>query len=301
MLQTRHDQIVLTIQCWRRASQILARESGAARDQVEPLIRAVRDRLALHDSMPALLSAFDRQGGAWPVGLDRPLHLSDGAAADLVAAAYWMRYQELLSRANHTVAGLTSEPEDGHTARPVHVGPVLGRIELQYTVKLWQRGPLWLRALPPDRRARAERLVGRIYARIADAKSVNDLASRYYADGEWILSLARGALTAIGEPSSSVSLAQDCAFWQRYQELLAAVNASQWRSRDTEARTAAFATWLGNHMADQKTSVAELAQRLGVTEDAIRGWLQGRDRPTPDITSRLAVTLVSPGRQATQG
>ncbi len=301
MLQTRHDQIALTIQCWRRASQALARESGSALDQDEPLVRAIHDHLLIHDSMSSLLLAFERDGGAWPQGITRPPHLLPQRGEELVAAAYWQRYQELLSHASHSITPDESDARNPRDASRPALGPQLGRIELQYTVKLWQRGPLWLRALPPERRARVERIVGRIYSRIANARSVNALASQYYADGEWILALARDTLSATGEPASSASLAQDVAFWQRYQELLTAANAGQWRSRDAEAQTAAFAAWLAQHMSDQKLSVASLAHRLGVTEGAVRGWLQGRDQPPADVTSRLASAIIGGTRPATAG
>ena len=289
MLQTQRDQVVFTMQCWRRAGQWLAKQPASTRDQLEPVVRSLRDQLALHQSMRELLSSFVQSGGAWPREVPRPRILDSREIDSIVAAAYWVRYQELLARTGRTDADEHS-PASEERAEPS--SQPLGRLELQYTVKLWQRGPVWLRDLPPDRRARVERLVGRIYTRIAGAKSLGELASLYYGDGEWMLNVARAVLPGIGEPASTASLAQDAACWQRYQELLSVMNAAQWQTRETEARTSAFASWLAAHMQQRRLSVAALAVRLGIGEDVVRGWLQGRDRPAADVTTLLAMTLV---------
>lgn len=284
MSQVQRDHLAAVIRAWRDGSGLLERSAASAGLEERP-VEILLERLRSHTTMTALAEAYLADAG-WPVELPWPSGVDRGRwQSAVVATAYWRRYQELLTRATEQSSGQASVPAVSSPERPSDaLGPEFGHLELLYTVRLWQRGPLRLRALPPDRRARYEPLVDTVYARLACCDSVRALAARYYGDGDWVLEFARASLLPMGEPISNIGWVQDAACWRRYQELL---DGSPVRQRPS-VRRPEFAIWLANQMARRRISVAELAHRLGTLEAVVWSWLHAADAPGEEHARRLA-------------
>jgi len=288
MSQIRRDRLAAVIHAWKDGARLLERGPAGASPAEQRLVGALLSRLQAYTTMVSLAEAFLDDAG-WPADLPWPAEVDRRTRQGLVvAAAYWCRYLELLARATDRPADPpipTIEPSAPRS--PASLGPEFGHLELLYTVKLWQRGPLRLRALPPDRRSRYEPLVEMVYTRLAGCGSVRALAARYYGDGDWVLQFARDALQPLGEPISNIGWVQDAACWRRYQELL---DASPVRQAPDD-QPPEFAIWLAGQMARRRISVAELAYRLGTPAATVRSWLHAADVPSQEYGRRLAAAF----------
>ncbi len=235
--------------------------------------------------MVALAEAYlaDADGYAPPGALQSGGELSRRRRA-VVAAAYWSRYQELLSHSDRLPDDLTESTREQVGMPSGQPNREIGHGELLYTIKLWQRGPLRLRALPADRRPYYDALVRRLYTRVADCRTPKELAAKYFGDGEYVLQIAREALQPLGEPISSIGWVQDAACWRRYQELLDESPVQ----RPVPVSSSRFALWLAGQMTRRRISVAELAYRLGTVESVVRSWLNATDLPSQEFVRRLA-------------
>mgnify|MGYP005849232477 CR=1 FL=1 len=289
MSQSQRDRLAAVIRAWSNGSRLLDKLPDGSPDVDKGLVEVLLERLQGHTTMGALADAYTADGGRWPSDLPWPLGLERRSRERVVvAAAYWRRYQQLLVRA----ADLPPfAPSPGRKAVPqasrADLGQDFGLLEMVYTIKLWQRGPIRLRSLPPDRRARYEPLVDAIYRQVAGCRDVRELAAYYYGSGDWILQVARETLKPMGEPLSNMSWVQDAACWRRYQELLDG-GASRGRS---SGQPPTFAIWLASQMARRRTSVAELARRLGASEEAVRAWLHAAEVPSPEHCRALAAAF----------
>lgn len=289
MSDTQRERLATIIRAWSDGARLLAQLSRDERGDDRRLVDALLERLQEHSTMQRLAEAYLADAGNWPADLPWPGgHDLRGRQSLIVAAAYWQRHQQLLAQlAGERSLRLVASDGVPVAGRPRELGPEFGHLELVYTIKLWQRGPLRLRALPADVRPRYEAVVERVYARLAQCRSVRDLAAHYYGDGDFMLELGREELQPLGEPTSSIGWVQDAACWRRYQELLDDRAAGQ---RPPMAPST-FAIWLGNEMARQRVSVAELAYRLGTAEETIRSWLRAADLPGAEHGRRLAATF----------
>jgi len=285
MVDSRRERIATVIRAWSEGAKEIGDLPEEARAAEIQAVDAVLASLRGHASMVALAEAYlsDADGGPPPVNPQGGNELTRRRRA-VVAAAYWSRYQELLSHSDRlpdedgeAAAGLPVRPS-GQTTREI------GHGELLYTIKLWQRGPLRLRALAADRRPYYEALVRRLYARVSDCRSTRELAARYFGDGEYVLQVAKEALQPLGEPISSIGWVQDAACWRRYQELLDESPVQ----RPVPVSSSRFALWLAGQMTRRRISVAELAYRLGTLETVVRGWLNATDLPSQELVRRIA-------------
>jgi len=285
MADNRRERIATVIRAWSEGAKEIGDLPEEARAAEGQAVDAVLASLRGYASMVALAEAYlsDADGGPPPVNPQGGNELTRRRRA-VVAAAYWSRYQELLSRSDRL------PDELGEAAADLPVRPSgqstqeIGHGELLYTIKLWQRGPLRLRALPADRRPYYETLVRRLYARVSDCRTTRELAARYFGDGEYILQVAKEALQPLGEPISSIGWVQDAACWRRYQELLDESPVQ----RPVPVSSSRFALWLAGQMTRRRISVAELAYRLGTVETVVRGWLNATDLPSQEYVRRIA-------------
>lgn len=279
---------------------------------IEAMVERLLGELQRQRSMARLVDLYISTAGGWPVGLPSSAeNTSDDLVRQVVAASYWRRYQQMLAEATARVQfaslgrlddergaqdieaeseELDSSARPGPAGKPMVdvLGASFGRIELAYTVKFWERGPLRLRALPLERRPRYDALVQIAYQRVASCRGVRELAAHYFSDGEWLLRFGQEELAAVGEPMSNAGWLQEAACWQRYQEL---VEASRRRRSANSTPAPIFAVWLAAQMTRRRLSVAELAHRLGLLEEPVRAWLAARAWPTSEHYRRLAATL----------
>ncbi len=285
MAESRRERIANVIRAWSEGAREIGDLPEDARNAELQAVDVVLGGLRSHASMVALAEAYlaDADGYAPPGALQSGGELSRRRRA-VVAAAYWSRYQELLSHSDRLA-------DDLDDASPEQVGKPsgqpnreIGHGELLYTIKLWQRGPLRLRALPADRRAYYDALVRRLYTRVADCRTTKELAAKYFGDGDYVLQIAREALQPLGEPISSIGWVQDAACWRRYQELLDESPVQ----RPVPVSSSRFALWLAGQMTRRRISVAELAYRLGTVESVVRSWLNATDLPSQEFVRRLA-------------
>jgi hypothetical protein len=285
MTDTRRERIVTVIRAWSEGAKEIGDLPEDARSAELQAVDAVLNGLRGHASMVALAEAYLADAESLLPSATAPgeSELVRRRRA-VVAAAYWSRYQELLSHSDR----LPSEIADESAVRPGRSSSQttreIGHGELLYTIKLWQRGPLRLRLLAADRRPYYDALVRRLYARVSDCRTTKELAARYFGDGEYVLQLAKEALQPLGEPISSIGWVQDAACWRRYQELLDESPVQ----RPVPVSSSRFALWLAAQMTRRRMSVAELAYRLGTVESTVRGWLNATDLPTQEFAGRVA-------------
>ena len=284
MAQSQRDRLAVVIRGWHGAARSLESRPAAVA-ACEPLLNALTEHLSCQSTMAELAEAYLADGGSWPADLSRPLGVSTSIGVEVVvAASYWRRYRQLIERAT-CQAKPTSDDGDGAStaaAQPAIVD--IDPIALGYTVKLWQRGPSRLRCMPIERLNFYERLVDEAYGRIADCETVCELARRYYADGDWVLEMARRTLPAQGERPSAIGWIQDAAYWRRHQEL----TTERIRQEESERPKPDFALWLAQHMARHHLSVPEMAHRLSVEGAVVRDWLGATSLPSAEHEPRIA-------------
>jgi hypothetical protein len=283
--ESRRERIATVIRAWSEGAKEIGELPEDARNAELQAVDVVLAGLRSHASMVALAEAYlaDADGYAPPGALHGDHELVWRRRA-VVAAAYWSRYQELLSHTDQ-LADDPGEASREQLGKPSgQPNREIGHGELLYTIKLWQRGPLRLRALAADRRPYYEALVRRLYTRVADCRTTKELAARYFGDGEYVLELAKEALQPLGEPISSIGWVQDAACWRRYQELLDESPVQ----RPVPVSSSRFALWLAGQMTRRRISVAELAYRLGTVESVVRSWLNATDLPSQEFVRRLA-------------
>jgi hypothetical protein len=208
---------------WNGAARSIAARPAAVA-ACERFQAVLHDHLLRQTTMAGLAETYLADGGRWPVDLPKPVGPSGGIRLEvIVAAAYWQRYRELIEQATAgEVAGAvqtTCSNQMTDDVPGVSDSPTLEAVDVSYTIKLWQRGPIRLRSIPLERRSLYEALISEAYLRILDCEDVCALASRYYADGEWVLEIAQERLPKLGEPPSTIGWVQDAAYWRRCQEL----------------------------------------------------------------------------------
>jgi hypothetical protein len=285
MAESRRERIATVIRAWSEGAKEIGDLPEDARNAELQAVDVVLAGLRSHASMVALAEAYLADAdGYTPAGAPHGDHELTRRRRAVVAAAYWSRYQELLSHSDRLADELDEARPDRPGKPSGQPNREIGHGELLYTIKLWQRGPLRLRALAADRRPYYDTLVRRLYTRVADCRTTKELAARYVGDGEFVLQLAREALQPLGEPISSIGWVQDAACWRRYQELLDESPVQ----RPVPVSSSRFALWLAGQMTRRRISVAELAYRLGTVESVVRTWLNATDLPSQELGRRLA-------------
>jgi hypothetical protein len=276
------------IRGWNGAARSIAARPAAAA-ACERFQTVLHDHLLQQTTMAGLAETYLADGGRWPVDLSKPIGPSGGIRLEvIVAAAYWQRYRELIEQATASeTTSATEHPIASAKVEEASDAPTLEPVDITYTTKLWQRGPLRLRSIPLERRSRYEALISEAYLRIVDCEDIGALASRYYADGEWVLEIAQERLPKLGEPPSSIGWIQDAAYWRRCQELQQARIVRE----ECERCHPGFALWLAQQMARQHMSVPELARRLSVESPVVRSWICGTALPGAEQGPRLAAVF----------
>jgi hypothetical protein len=286
MADSRRDRLATMIHAWSEGAREIASLPEEARAAEALAVDAVLASLRDHQTMVSLAEGYLADAEGWSTLEAAPDagELSHRRRA-VVAAAYWSRYQEMLAESERVPSEVESIEQVEIMARPSRsIRREIGHDEVLYTIKLWQRGPIRLRALPAERRPYYEALIRRLYLRVSDCRSTRELATRYYGDGEYVLQLARQALQPLGEPLSSIGWIQDAACWRRYQELLDESPVH----KPAVVSSSRFALWLAGQMTLRRISVAELAYRVGTVETVVRAWLNATNLPSQEYVRRLA-------------